>query len=827
MIQDNRRMLVRGFLKVGIVYALLASAQAFGQDGSATLSGIVLDETGAAVSGVEVIVANTATGLQRSVTTDAAGAFTMPLLPSGPYVVTAQKEGFAAAQAQEIVLEVNEVTPIRIQLRVASLSETVMVTAQKRGEERLQDVPIPMTVVNTESLAASDQTHLRDYYATIPGLITIPGPGTGQKVGLTIRGIAPLGDIPTVAVMIDDVPYGSPAVLSAGHQPVPDIDPGDLTRIEVLRGPQGTLYGASSMGGLLKFVTADPSTDRFSGRVQGSFNGIYNGSTPGYSLRGSFNLPVSDTIAIRASGFTRRDSGYIDNPILGISGINEGDVAGGRVSALFRMSRTASLKLSALYENTDRKGLSEVLIRPDLGDLQQAYPPGVGYVKGTVQTYSGVLKADLGRVNLTSITGYNVYAQRDSIDGTSTFGAATQDLYGVGTVGFFDDRHTKKVSQEIRVSAPLGKRLDYILGAFYTHEDTELIVEAPALESSGAVHGPFYYRVIPSTYNEYAGFGDLTYRLSDRIDIQIGARQSRIRQSVEEFYTGPYVPIFLGTTSPFNTGLLKARSGPFTYLLTPRFRISPDIMVFTRFASGFRPGNANLGLSAASVALGVPVEFGPDKTQNYEVGIKTTLLQRRLGIDASLFYSDWNDVQLRQMNPLTRAAYTFNGGSAKSQGFELSVDLRPRDGMTIAGWAVYSDAVLTEDFPETSPQYGVAGDRLPINARFSGFFSARQDFPLWAGTRGFVSGQMSHIGDRLGNFRGFSAGIPLPRQEFPSYTQTDLRAGVLHASWMANLYVNNVGDVRGLIGGGVDGAPTNAFVYIQPRTLGLSITRTF
>src|SRR5262249_15172171 len=136
---------------------------------------------------------------------------------------------------------------------------------------------------------------------------------------------------------------------------------------------QGTLYGASSMGGLVRFVTADPSTAGLFGKVQGDVNSIHNGAEAGYSVRGSVNVPVNDNVAIRVSGFTRRDPGYIDNPILGIDGINKANVAGGRISALLKTSDTFSFKLNALYEHTDRKGLNDVLVEPGLGDLQQDY----------------------------------------------------------------------------------------------------------------------------------------------------------------------------------------------------------------------------------------------------------------------------------------------------------------------------------------------------------------------------------------------------------------------------------------------------------------------
>src|SRR5262249_18447137 len=140
---------------------------------------------------------------------------------------------------------------------------------------------------------------------------------------------------PTVGILVDDVPLGG-ATAYAGGDLVPDIDPGDLARIEVLRGPQGTLYGAGSMGGLLKFVTKDPSFDRYSGRVEVGANQVSNGAQPGFDLRASANLPVTPAFAMRMSGYTREDAGYIDNPILNAKGINSAHSFGGRLSAIWQ-----------------------------------------------------------------------------------------------------------------------------------------------------------------------------------------------------------------------------------------------------------------------------------------------------------------------------------------------------------------------------------------------------------------------------------------------------------------------------------------------------------
>jgi len=234
--------------------------------------------------------------------------------------------------------------------------QEIVVTAQKRIE-RLQDVPVPVTALDAETLAQRNQNRLQDYFAAVPGLSLNAGSfGGGGQQNLSIRGLA-TGSFsnPTVGIAIDDVPFGASNQVAWGAALIPDLDPGDLDRIEVLRGPQGTLYGASSIGGLIKFVTRDPSVDGPSGRAQVLVNGVQHGEL-GYSARGSANVPISDVLAVRASGFTRRDPGYIANVSTGQHDVNRADVYGGRLSVLWKPSAAVSLKVAALLQNTEGDG---------------------------------------------------------------------------------------------------------------------------------------------------------------------------------------------------------------------------------------------------------------------------------------------------------------------------------------------------------------------------------------------------------------------------------------------------------------------------------------
>jgi iron complex outermembrane recepter protein len=698
--------------------------------------------------------------------------------------------------------------------------DEVIVTAQKR-DERLQDVPVPVTAISAQSLLDQNAVRLQDYFTQIPGLSLTPNALSAST--LSIRGITTGGYAnPTVGVVVDDVPYGSSTWIGGGLT-LPDIDPGDLARVEVLRGPQGTLYGASSMGGLLKFVTVDPSTDGINGRVEAGTDTVYNGAQLGYNFRGSVNVPLSDTLAIRASGFTRQDPGYIDNPVLHIDGINEEHANGGRLALLWRPSDVLYVKLSALYQNTKSDGANDTDIQAGLQDLQQSYVRGVGGYDRTIQAYSATVTAKLGIAELSSITGYNINAFHDTWDFSYFFGPYTQAQFGVTGTPVASRNSTDKFTQEFRLSVPIGQKLDWLLGAFYTYENSTFSQTIYAANpTTGAVVGTWYYNPFPTTYREYAAFTDLTYHITDRFDVQVGGRESQITQTFNQVFVGPYDPVFLGSPSPVIYPETAAKSNAFTYLLTPRFAVSPDLMVYARLASGYRAG----GINAVPPNVGLPLQYNPDKTQNYEIGVKGDVLDHSLSFNASVYYVAWKAIQLSLLDAQLGEGYNGNGAGAKSQGVELSIESKPLKGLTIAAWIALDDAELTEALPPASVAagaYGVSGDRLPESSRFSGNLSMQQDFSLTKNLTGFVGGSLSYVGDRLGIFQASTT----QRQYYPSYAKTDLRAGVIYNSWTTTLFVTNLTDKRGLLVGGLDYYPPQGFVYITPRTVGVSLAKTF
>jgi len=704
----------------------------------------------------------------------------------------------------------NEQAP---QKEPATLQE-VVVTAQKRSEN-LQEVPVPVIVVNSNNLLESNQLQLQEYFTRIPGLNVAPG--TLGAPQLAIRGLTTGSSTnPTVGIVIDDIPYGSSTQLGGGLQ-VPNFDPGDLARVEVLRGPQGTLYGANSLGGLIKYVTVDPSTKNIEGRLEAGGEGVHNGDSLGYNIRGALNLPLGDTFAVRMSGFGRRDPGFIDNIQTGEQGVNRTDVAGGRLSALWRALDNLSVKLSAILQDTRQHGSPFIDAQPGLGDLQQSALRETGAFDSKVQAYSAIITALFGDMELTSLSGYSVNKLDSTIDYTFALGGPlTQKAFGVTGAPFDNFNRTSKYTQEVRLSVPLLEHLQWLFGAFFTNEDSTVQQNVWAADpATGLRVGEFLGSEAATTYREYAAFTDLTYNVTDRFDFQLGARESRNRQSYSAVWSGPYVPTFLGVPTPLLPPTATLTDNAFTYLVTPRFHPSRDLMIYARLASGYRPG----GPSSNSTTHILP-NFTSDTTQNYEIGVKGNTPDHILSFDTSVYYIDWKDIPIQIRDPVTRLSSLTNAARAKSQGIELSLALHPLSGFTLSSWVSWNDAELTKSLPPGSSVVAKAGDPLPLSSRFSGNLSADLDFALTGRATGFAGVSVSYVDGRRGSFT--ASGV---RQVFPAYAQTDLKAGIRFDSWTTSLFVNNLTDKRGLL----SSQATNPIVYypIQPRTLGLAIFRTF
>jgi outer membrane receptor protein involved in Fe transport len=324
---------------------------------------------------------------------------------------------------------------------------------------------------------------------------------------------------------------------------------------------------------------------------------------------------------------------------------------------------------------------------------------------------------------------------------------------------------------------------------------------------TGEIAGELVTTGAPTGYEEYAAFADLTYIVTDAFNIQFGGRESRIKQNYSASESGPIVG------PGFEIPEVNSDANVFTYLVTPQFKFSHDLMAYARFASGYRPGGPN-----PFPGNGTPPAYNPDKTRNYEIGMKGDFLDRTLTLDASIYFIDWDGIQIQLLNDQTHNSYNSNGGKARSDGVEISAESKPLAGLTLTAWGVYSDAVLTGAFPATSTAYGASGDRLPYSSRYSGNLSVQQDFALGSGFDGYVGADANYRSGWIGVFQATPE-----RQAYSGYTTYNLRAGLKHNAWALNLFANNVADRRAGLVGGIDMIPPWAFYGIQPRTVGLNL----
>ncbi len=675
----------------------------------------------------------------------------------------------------------------------------IVVTAQKR-EERLQDVPVPVAVLRTEEMGMREQTRLEDYYSKVPGLsLTSTEPYGGSTIA--IRGLVTgLYASPTVGVVVDDVQYGSPTSGGFGFLTV-ELDPSDLTRIEVLRGPQGTLYGASSLGGLLKYVTAAPSTAGFSGRAQVGIFGIENGDGLGKSARGAVNVPFGENAAIRVSGFGRLSPGYIDDPSHGIKGVNKAESYGGRISALFQIAPDATLTLGAVIQNDNADGNSVVSLKPGLGDLEQDNPPGTGGYRKKIRIFTGKIAAQLGETELTAVSAYSI---------NKPF---LRFIYN--GLNLPQRVSSKRFTQEFRAQTPIGESIDWLYGAFFSTEKSHItqqgfFVDLMTAERLGPNVLEFDTR---NAFREYAAFTNVRVELAESFSLGIGGRLNHNKQRYQQTAGGTAIP-----NAPNVGPTVRSKETSFTYVVAPEYHVTPDVMIYGRLASGYRPGGPN-----TQAGFAIPATYSADKTVNYEIGLKANTPSRRGYFEASLYSIDWKNIQIAlQSPPPASVGYTDNGGSARSRGVEVSTELKPLPGMVLSAWSAYNEAELTENFPVISPVPARKGERLPFSPKWSGSVSATQTFDIAAGTTGSLGGSLNYVGKRSGGFKAFIGG---PQPTYAKYVRVDLHAGFETGSWGLTLFANNVTDKRAIIAGDVAISPD--FNFIQPRTLGLSIARTF
>jgi outer membrane receptor protein involved in Fe transport len=709
---------------------------------------------------------------------------------------------------------------------VTNLDE-IVVTAQKVSQSVIE-VPLSISVLGSNDLERAQAVSMQDYVKLVPGLqLTQASPGFGR---LVLRGINTGGAASTVGVYVDETSFGSSSGLANGAVIAGDFDTFDVARIEVLRGPQGTLYGASSLGGVLKYVTNEPQFDKFAGRVRGSFETVEDGDLS-YSGAAVVNMPVSDSVAIRASGFYRKAGGFIDS--IGTGGSDEADdingstVSGGRASMLIKPSDAFSLRLSAFVQEIDNDASSMVDSDPMTGETlyggltQSQFVPetaAIGY-----RVYNATAIWDLGFADLTSSTSHGTLDQDFRVDFTTLLSPTLEFFFEIPNEAYNQQTtRVERFTQELRLSSHKSDRLDWLVGAYYNDEDglIDQDVHAVAPGTLTDIDGLPLIGVVnlASNYKEYAAFANATIKFSPSFDLTLGGRYSRNDQEVVQSGDGL---LFGGAPS---TIAGDSSEDVFTYSVAPKFKLSDRMAVYARVAKGFRPGGPNV--IAPGAPAGTPTSYTSDSTVSYEVGVKGENEARTFAFDAAAFHIDWKDIQL--LVSVNDININSNASGADSDGVELSMGFWPLERLKLSLAGAYTDAKLTED-TNLVLVGGREGDRLPYTPKTSYTASADYQWTLAADRSAYVGASFSHLSEVPAAFDAAFLAENGRQRYLPSYDTLDVRAGWDFGKLSLELFGRNLTNDEGKTSDSSGNTPFGAIAtgVIRPRSYGMTVTAEF
>jgi outer membrane receptor protein involved in Fe transport len=672
--------------------------------------------------------------------------------------------------------------------------EEVLVTAQKR-DALAQDVPIALSVLPQSMLENLGITRVEDLRDVVPGLEVVSNNPSDNIIAM--RGVVALGgNIAPVGYYLDETP------VSTFASSAPDVALWDLQRVEVLRGPQGTLFGDGSMAGTIRAIANKPNTEGFAGRIAGSWS-EYDGGGENVDLKGMLNVPLGDTFAVRALGSYLDDGGYIEVPELNQSGANAYEVTTLKLAG--RWVPSDSLTVDASWTNYDlEQGRSNDQTSPGVYDPLGTFLPGFALpltMKDRrdleYDLYNLTLNWDLGAFTLVSATSHfdqdgNSFADLNTVVPGFFFGAPVAPLLvDTSAAQISEIAAVQSTTQEFRLVSNGDQRLDWTVGVFYRDEERidrtgfDLRVNA-----DGAIFGvpgvvvPIADEYAPYTYEDaweaLAVFGEVDYELTDTLTINIGLRYYEDDRKTD--YTILPSPVF---------GLVEEQ-GRVTGdddAWSPKFALSwgasEDVTVFASVSKGFRSGDINLNhrLRPEEISPG----YSAETLWTYEAGLKS-LLAPNLQANFYVYYNDWQDLQLGVVTPDGLLAFTENTGAADATGTELEVAWQPMSGFTVMGSVSWVDAQIKETVlaGDSALEIATAGNKLPIVPEWSGSLSA--DY-----SRSFGSGLMLRVGGSYSyRDRTFSDAANAANQENDSYSVLNMRLGLEAEAWGLFLFGRNI-----------------------------------
>ena len=593
-------------------------------------------------------------------------------------------------------------------------SNTIVVTAQKR-KQAAQDVPMSLYVLSALAIERQGVASLQELGNSVAG-VSIAAANAGA-MRLTIRGAGDLSSS-NQSASVNGL-YVDETVMSYVPGYMPEVSLLDIERVEVLRGPQGTLFGDGAAGGTLRIITRKPDSTRTFGRVQMGAYSTENGGQ-GWAAQGYVNLPlVQDVLAVTVAGGYRDLPGWIDVPDLNVKDSNTSRLVDGRIAV--RFSPDSALTIDAFYQigrskvrdfiSTEREELNPRKVAAALG----AGPVGgLSPSEGNLDIAALTVSYDTGRATLVSASSLTNSTYDTNRDLTTALPAAfppfllpkatAQSIYRVRSRAF---------AQEVRLVSNGGGKLQWTLGGFFKHEsrsvDDGFVFSIPAIST---VDQPLSNS--DQKGDAWAVFADLDYSLTEKLSVQAGLRHFEDDKtfSVKQL-TGSAFPLGF---PPAGTVQLGADSSDAT---SPKigltYKFSPEALVFAKYSQGFRSGGAN---TAPLVTYPyATAQFGPDAIYAYEIGLKTAPFAGWT-VNIYLYHNDWRDLQLPFRTKDGVFTYVQNAGNAKTNGveFEIAADVTPalNIGLTYA----YNDASIDRDVFDTFGALIIAkGSQLPVNSK--------------------------------------------------------------------------------------------------------------
>jgi outer membrane receptor protein involved in Fe transport len=701
-----------------------------------------------------------------------------------------------------------------------STMEEIVVTAEKRSQ-KLVDVPVSVGVISGDYLELVHSDSIATMAGYVPGLTVQNGGSPGENV-LTIRGLSTaynnISSPALVGTYIDGMQIGSSTAGTRGSVFGLDLMPYDIAQVEVLRGPQGTLYGGDAMAGLVKYELRKPDLTKFGAQVGTDLEGVSGSGQLGWGGRAAINAPIiNDVLGLRVSGFYKNGPGWIDNIGTGIEDSNHAEEDGVRATLLWQPTGSLAVQFTALGQDIDTDGptavtLNAATFKPAYGDNSRLTLLPEPY-RQQLRAYDLDIDWDFGFAKLNSNSSWQHFGNTARYDLSPNFGK-----YVTATPNAIVDEHlsddVNKFTQEVRLTSPDNQRILWTVGGYYTHEEGYQIENVPTFTAQ-YVPLPASDNVLYDNgnyiYEEIAGFVNLTYKFSDRFDISAGDRYSVNKQSECTLTT---TGLFGGTPGACTE---RPSQDVSTWMTNVRYHLSGDSMLYARVATGYRPGGGCD--TCGNPKLGTPNFFFPDRTTNYELGFKNDALDHRLQIDASIFYINWTDIQLGQLTSMG-ILYTGNGGTASSSGIELTASYKLSETLRVTASLDYTNAHLTQDAPGAN---GVNGDQLPNSPLWSGSVLVDYNRPAFANSRFIAGGGYRYRDSVVSQFAG--TGLPLP---MGPQNIIDAYAGLSVQNVSFRLYGKNIFNNHSYTGLYYLTNPNlPQFVPIQPRTIGLSVDYKF